>query len=197
MVEQRHGTSTHSRPCVTVLHELPSAQMGQDHRSKPSLEKAPRPSGHPLAPRVMAEGFPLDRQMDSCCSELWGTIQSQALLTSSLGPFPHLHTGLVLALAGEARGMGENTPPFLNKEPGEATLERRTGQDVQLCQEKGPENDLAFLMGGAYGRSGPRAFLTGPLTVDSVLPCGPPRPEAPGPHTSCRLPEARASSVAS
>ena len=110
MVEQRHGTSIHSRPYITVLHELPSAQMGQDPLSKPSLEKAPRPSGHPLAPRVMAEGFPLDRQMDSCFSELWGTRQSQALLTSSLGLLPHLHTGLVLALVGEARGMGREYP---------------------------------------------------------------------------------------
>ena len=47
-------------------------------------------------------------------------------------------------------------------------MERWTGLDVQLCQETGPENDLAFLMGGAYGRSGPRAFRTWPLTVDSV-----------------------------
>ena len=38
------------------------------------------------------------------------TIQSQALLTSSLGLLPHLHTGLVLALAGEVRGMGREYP---------------------------------------------------------------------------------------
>ena len=85
VVEQRHSTSIHSRPDFTVLHELPSAQMGQDYLSKPYLDKAPRPSGHPLVPRVMAAGFPLDRQMGSCSPELWGTIWSQAVLTSSLG----------------------------------------------------------------------------------------------------------------
>lgn len=85
VAEQRHSTSIHSRPDFTVLHELPSAQMGQDYllqalpgQGPQTLKASPSFQGH-------GHRLSLDRQMHSCSPELWGTMPSQALLTSSLG----------------------------------------------------------------------------------------------------------------
>ena len=63
--------------------------------------------------------------------------------------------------------------------------------DVWFCQGRGPENDWAFLTGGAHDRSGPRAFLTCPATVDLVgypgIHCIRPRPQG-GQLTAMALP---------
>lgn len=61
---------------------------------------------------------------------------------------------------------------------------------VWLCQGRGPENDWAFLTGGAHDRSGPQAFLTCSPAVGFVgcpgIRCIRPRPQ--GRATDCHGP---------
>lgn len=127
--------------------------------SKPYLDKAPKPSGHPLAPRVMAVGFPWT---DRCTAAPQSSGAPYRVRLSSLALWAsvfHLHTGLVLALVGEIRGMERENHP-VSEQGAWRSGERWTGLDVQLCQEKAlrmiwPSSWVVHMAGQGLGPSLP------------------------------------------